>query len=322
MLRNYPETNGDRSFMGYDQRDFKAILTTGLGLARPPFSIIGIPPFLLGTILAWRLERLFNPVVFILSFIGIALVITATHLADEYYSCARGNTSHRLRAVFGRREESSLFSSRRSDAALLKASLGAMCLAFLLAGYLQFFLGTGPYTMLLGGIGVIPSILYFFSPPSVMKKGIGEVAIAFCYSWLPLIAAYYLQSGHIPPFLHQTAVSIGLSTFNVVMLSCFHLAPGSAEASRSLLAWLGKAKGASLYILLSLLSWLSVSTSHWLGVPRKALYLYLPVLFLSAASSFMMARGKYENPLLLELIGGMNIAVNLGTPLAYLLAFL
>jgi hypothetical protein len=58
------------------------------------------------------------------------------------------------------------------------------------------------------------------------------------------------------------------------------------------------------------------------GIPRKALYLYLPVLALSAVICFMMASRKYENHFLLEWIGGLNIAVYLGTSTAYLLAFI
>ena len=43
---------------------------------------------------------------------------------------------------------------------------------------------------------------------------------------------------------------------------------------------------------------------------------------LSAWISLMMARRKYENSLFLELLCGLNIAVNLGTTVAYMLAFL
>jgi hypothetical protein len=58
------------------------------------------------------------------------------------------------------------------------------------------------------------------------------------------------------------------------------------------------------------------------GIPRKALYLYLPVMFLSAGISLMMVRGKYENPFVLEILCGLTIAVNLATTAAYILAFL
>jgi hypothetical protein len=42
---------------------------------------------------------------------------------------------------------------------------------------------------------------------------------------------------------------------------------------------------------------------------------------MSVAVSFMMAKKKYETPLALEILCGFNIAVYLGTTLAYLLAF-
>jgi hypothetical protein len=58
------------------------------------------------------------------------------------------------------------------------------------------------------------------------------------------------------------------------------------------------------------------------GIPRKALYIYLPVMFLSAGISLMLARKEYENPLVLEILCGLTIAVNLGTTTSYILAFL
>jgi hypothetical protein len=58
------------------------------------------------------------------------------------------------------------------------------------------------------------------------------------------------------------------------------------------------------------------------GIPRKALYIYLPVMVLSAAISLMMAGKRYENPLILEILCGLNMAVHLGTTAAYFLAFL
>jgi 1,4-dihydroxy-2-naphthoate octaprenyltransferase len=36
----------------------------------------------------------------------------------------------------------------------------------------------------------------------------------------------------------------------------------------------------------------------------------------------MMLRGKYEDPKKLEILCGLNIAVNLGTSLSYILAYI
>jgi hypothetical protein len=43
---------------------------------------------------------------------------------------------------------------------------------------------------------------------------------------------------------------------------------------------------------------------------------------LSAVISLMMAGKRYENPFVLEILCGLNIAVHLGTAAAYFLAFL
>jgi len=46
------------------------------------------------------------------------------------------------------------------------------------------------------------------------------------------------------------------------------------------------------------------------------------VMVLSAAVSLMLAGRRYENPLVLEILCGLNIAVHLGTMASYFLAFL
>ncbi len=83
-----------------------------------------------------------------------------------------------------------------------------------------------------------------------------------------------------------------------------------------------KRKGTALYCLTSILSWFSMYASLSAGIPRKALYIYLPVMVMSAGISLMMAGKRYENPFVLEILCGLNIAVHLGTVAAYFLAFL
>ncbi len=157
----------------------------------------------------------------------------------------------------------------------------------------------------------------------MFEKGFGELFIGFCYGWLPIAAAFYIQRGYIAPCIHWMALPIGLSIFNVILLNEFPEHPADATIGKTnLLVRLGKTKGMSIYVLFSILSWFCMYVSVNAGIPRKALYLYLPVMALSAGISLMMARGKYENPLLLELLCGLNIAVNLGTTVAYILAFL
>jgi 1,4-dihydroxy-2-naphthoate polyprenyltransferase len=294
-----------------------------LGLLHPPFHTLGIFPFILGTVLAWRIDASVNPTTLILSILGVALVMLATYHAEEYFSYAEDERSrrlfrHRLSGGVG-----AIPDETRSRSPALVISLIAISLAVIIGLILQFGLHTGPLTILLGCLGALPGVFYSTRLIQLFEKGFGELFTGFCYGWLPLAAAFYVQRGYIAPSIHWMALPIGLSIFNVILLNEFPNYPAdTAVGKTNLLLRVGRVTGMSIYVLCSILSWFCMYFSTDAGIPRKALYLYLPVVALSAGISLMMARGKYENPLLLELLCGLNIAVNLGTTVAYVLAFL
>jgi 1,4-dihydroxy-2-naphthoate polyprenyltransferase len=258
--------------------------------------------------------------ILVLGSLGVVLVMLATYQAEIYFSGEEDERSKRLfRHRFARGTGSRPFA--------LPASLVTISLAVMIGLILQFGLQTGPLTLLLGFLGALPGFFCSTRLVRLFEKGFGEVFTGFCYGWLPLASAFYIQRGYIAPCIHWMALPIGLSIFNVILLNEFPDFPADTPAGTpvdktNLLVLLGKAKGMAIYVLVSILSWFCMYFSMGTGIPRKALYLYLPVMALSAGISLMMARAKYENPLLLELICGLNIAVNLGTTVAYLLAFL
>jgi 1,4-dihydroxy-2-naphthoate octaprenyltransferase len=303
--------------------DIRTKLAGWIGLSRPPFHTVGILPFLLGTVLAWHLDKIFNVTTFALGVLGVALVMLSTYHAGEYFSDGEDERSKRL---FRRRFVGG--AGVIPDRMLLRpialwTGLIAITLAVIIGLILQFGLQTGPLTLLLGCIGVLPGVFYSTRLIRLAEKGYGELFISFCYSWLPIASAFYIQRGYIAPCIHWMALPIGLSIFNVILLNEFPDLPANTLVGKTnLLIRLGKAKGMALYVLVSVLSWSCMYSSLRTDIPRKALYLYLPVMALSAWISLMVARRKYENPLFLELLCGLNIAVNLGTTVAYILAFL
>jgi 1,4-dihydroxy-2-naphthoate octaprenyltransferase len=303
--------------------DIRTKIAGWIGLSRPPFHTVGILPFLLGTVLSWRLDKIFNVSTFALGVLGVALVMLSTHHAGEYFSDGEDERSKRLfrrRFVGG----AGVIPDRMLPRPLaLWTGLIAITLAVIIGLILQFELQTGPLTLLLGCIGALPGVFYSTRLIRLAEEGFGEMFIGFCYSWLPIASAFYIQRGYITPCIHLMALPIGLSIFNVILINEFpNLSADMLDGKTNLLIRLGKAKGMALYVLVSILSWSCMYSSLSAGIPRKALYLYLPVMALSAWISLMMARKKYENPLFLELLCGLTIAVNLGTTVAYMLAFL
>jgi 1,4-dihydroxy-2-naphthoate octaprenyltransferase len=58
-----------------------------------------------------------------------------------------------------------------------------------------------------------------------------------------------------------------------------------------------------------------------LGVPAKALYVYAPVLALSAALTLLVLLRRYEDQNMLERLCGLNLILNVGTTISYVYAF-
>jgi 1,4-dihydroxy-2-naphthoate octaprenyltransferase len=319
------DTEGMRSIPmpASDETDIMTKIEGWLGLTRPPFHTLGILPFCLGTFLAWHLDHVFHVPTVVLGFMGIVMVMISTYHAGEYFKHAEDERSKYLFGGLFSRGSGTLpgMIFRRSGS--LRSGFAAIGLALLIGIMLQFGLKTGLFTLLLGCLGAVPGFFYAIQPISRADQGYGETLIAFFYGWLPIAAAFYIQRGYIAPCIHWMALPIGLSIFNVVLLNEFPEHNSNPAARRmNLLRRLGRAKGTALYCLLSILSWFSMYASLSTGIPRKALYIYLPVIAMSAGISLMMAGKKYENPLVLEILCGLNIAVHLGTMASYFLAFL
>jgi 1,4-dihydroxy-2-naphthoate octaprenyltransferase len=305
-----------------DETDIMTKIEGWLGLSRPPFHTLGILPFGLGTFLAWRLDHVFHIPVFALGFMGIVMVMLSTYHAGEYFTRLEDERSKHLfrNPLSGGSGTLPDLIFRRSGP--LRTGFVAMMLAFLIGVILQFGLKTGPFTLLLGCLGALPGF-YSTWPMRPADKGYGETLIAFFYGWLPIAAAFYIQRGYIAPCIHWMALPIGLSIFNVVLLNEFPEHTSTpAVGGMNLLRRLGRTKGAARYCLASILSWFFMYSSLDMGIPRKALYIYFPVMAMSAVISLMMAGKRYENPLVLEILCGLNIAVHLGTVAAYFLTFL
>ena len=288
------------------------------GWTRPPFYTLGLlSPFFLGTFLAWKWGRAFHPAIFALALGGLFLVILAAERAAMHLGGAVANRP--AHPLSGR----STTQLAGMAALALRSGGPALALAGIIGLILQFGLNTGPYTVLLGLPVILPLFTYLARPVRLVERGYGEILLAACYGWFPMALAFYLQEGYVPPLLFWIALPIGLSIFNVIVVSEFRRSTTAAtDDGGNLLARLGPAKARNLVALVSILSWLSLFASLFSGVPGRAIYFYLPLLALSAFLSLLMVRKGYEAPLMLEIIRALTVAISLGTMVVYLLAFL
>jgi 1,4-dihydroxy-2-naphthoate octaprenyltransferase len=291
-------------------------------LSRLPFHSVGVLPFILGAVLAWRKAGVFRWDVFAWGTAGVVLVMLATYYAGEYWDAAEDALS----ALAG----PSRFSGGSQVVqrgllprhAPLWASLVSVLLALVVVVVLQVGYGTGPWTIPFALIGLLGGFFYSARPVRWVSSGLGELWIALNYGWLPVAVGAYLQAGEIHPLVHGLAVPIGLTIFNVILLNEFPDYPADLEAGKAnVTVRLGPERASCLYGLVSLGSWMAMLFSLGRGMPAWALWLYLPILALSLILVVLVMRGRWRDRATLEKLCGANLVVNLGTTAAYIFAF-
>jgi 1,4-dihydroxy-2-naphthoate octaprenyltransferase len=291
-----------------------------LALSRLPFHLVGVLPFILGSVLAWRILGIFRWDLLLWGILGAVLIMLATYYAGEYWDY-EGDT---LSAEKG----SSRFSggsqvlqrgliSRRTA---LYASIACLIFAALIGVILQFLYLTGPITILFGFIGMIGGFFYSAKPIRWVSRGLGEIWIAFNYGWLTIAASFYLQTAFILPLIHFMALPVALTIFNVILLNEFPDFEADRDTDkRNLVVRMGLKQSAVMYSLVAIASWFTMTPTLAVGFPWPLSFIvYLPVLILSLGIVIMMLRGAWENRATLEKLCGLNILVNLGTTLVFL----
>lgn len=305
------------------QNNFQRSVVGWIALSRPPFHIVGIMPFLLGTFLAYRLAGVFHPGIFILGLAGVILVMLSTYHSGEFFDRRENAISSRLHQNPFAGGARMIPEGKIPAGVALWTSMIALAMALGIGIVLQYLYKTGPYTLFLGALGALPGFFYSTEPVRLVKRGVGEIWIGFCFGWLPVASAYYIQTASIAPIIHWLWLPIGFSIFNVILLNEFpDYEADVAAVKKNLLYRIGKQKGKTVYIVFTLLTCLAMLMSPAFGVPFRVIYFYLPFAAVALFIVYQMFQNRHEDAKRLEVLCGLNIAVNIGTSLCYMLAFI
>ncbi len=207
--------------------------------------------------------------------------------------------------------------------AALWGSFSAVLLALGIGVVLQFGYHTGPWTLPLGIVGLVGGFFYSAQPARWVRRGWGELWIAFCYGWLTVATGFYLQMGSIAPLVTLVALPIALTIFNVILLNEFlDYWADRAAAKTNLVVRLGREVAARLYGVVGIGSYFVVLLTLGQGVPLRALWILLPTTLVSLVAVVLVLRGHWHQPVILGRLCAATLAVNIGTTAAYLFAFL
>jgi 1,4-dihydroxy-2-naphthoate octaprenyltransferase len=202
-------------------------------LSRPPFHTVGVIPFVLGSVLAWRLTGTLRWDVLAWGTVGVVLVMLSTYYAGEYWDHEEDSISTSLarsRFAGGSGVVQRGLLSRRTA---VWAAVICLLLALTVALILQLVYHTGTWTVPFCALGLLGGFFYSAPPLRWVSTGFGELWIAFCYGWLPIAVAYYLQVGDIAPVIHWLAIPVGLTILNVILLNEFPDHTADSQAGKA-----------------------------------------------------------------------------------------
>jgi len=292
-------------------------------LARPPFHIVGLLPFILGTWLAWNIQGIFNISIFLIGSIAVVFIMMATYFAGEFWDTEENTIAFQ--------EHTSKFAggSRVIQQGILHKNIAlyssviTLFLAAIVGLILLYWYDVGFLAIIFGFIGMIAGFFYSTKPIRWVNTGIGELWIALCYGWLPVSVGYYLQTGWIHPLVHYISIPIALTIFNVILLNEYpDFQADKKTGKKNMVVRLGKEKATYLYILLAAGSWITAILTLLYGVPYTLLIIYVPIILLSAYIVKNMNKKQWIYRDNLESLMGMNLMVNIGTTAAFIIAFI
>jgi 1,4-dihydroxy-2-naphthoate octaprenyltransferase len=279
---------------------------------------VGLFPFILGNLIAWSLAGTFSLVVCVWGSTGVILIMLATYYAGEYWDFKEDSLMSNARSTFSGGSQVLQRNLLARKSALI-GSLLCVVLAISVGMILQFLYHTGVLTLFFGILGLIGGVFYSSRPIRWVSRGFGEVWIAFCYGWLPIAAAHYLQTQNIAPVIHWISIPIGISIFNVILLNEFPDHDADQQTGKkNLVVRIGLEKASVVYIILSGISWLFMVVTLITGAPALSLFLYIPVFAVSCIVVYMMFRKRWRNEVWLQRLCGATLIINLGTTAAFI----
>lgn len=293
-----------------------------LKLARLPFYLAGFLPFLLGSLIAARFGY-FNMHIFSLAGAAVLLIMLSTNLNGEAYDIREDAFSQKLGKNKFTGGSGILVQGLVPVNQVKFVSLISAGLALSIGVVLQFVFHTGPATLILGASGLIAGFFYSKPPLRWVNRGFGEVLIGYCYGWLPVAVAFYLQANYVHTLIHWVSIPVALTIFNVILINEFpDRAADTAAGKKNILFRIGDRRARRLYgagvIGLGVMFYNSVI----MGVPIAALFYFAPFFIVALINMHTVLHGDISRSKTLERVCGLTILVNIGTLLAYLVSFL
>lgn len=268
--------------------------------------LTGLLPFGVGTLLAGVAGFPGRPEVWGAGVLAVAALITAAFGSRQTFN-----------PTAGRFPQWRHFSRAGGE----RLAYGSLGLAALLGALLQFKWHTGDLTIPLGGLGTLGGYFYFAPPLAWHRRGWGEAVGALCFGLLPVVAGFYLESGHLVTEVLLYGVPLTLAAFNLFLIYGFPNPEAEPQLPpQSLAQRLGPVPGALLYTVVNILT--IVGLGFCLFFPPSPLPLRWGLwllLLLAIVNQELVKRKAYRQESRLKLLCRLTLIFHLGLGLVFTL---
>jgi 1,4-dihydroxy-2-naphthoate octaprenyltransferase len=288
---------------------------------RAPFLTGTIVPIVLGTVIAWTRNSLFNPVYFVIALMGGIFVHLGANVVNDYYDYKSGNDQ--LNKEFVRPFTGG---SRSIPLGLLtpKEVLSGAIVLFALATAVGIFftLVVGSFMIVLAAFGLFSAFFYTGRPLSLADKGLGELFVGVNFGLLMTLGAFYVQTGALAVEPLVAAVPVGLLIIAILYINAFQdYTSDKAVGKRTLIVRLGRQKAADGYALLMGGTYAAILVAALLNI--TPVYTLLALLTLPlAVKSVRHARQFHSSPFQLVPSNALTIVCHLFTGILLILGYL
>lgn len=245
---------------------------------RVPFLVATLVSILLGTIIAWVRNSIFNLQFFLLALLGGIFLHLGANIANDYFDHRSGNdeiNKEFVRPFTGgsRTIQMGLLTPRK----VLTSAIVFFTAAFTIGLYLMW--ARGPIVLVLALVGLVSAIFYTGVPFNWASKGIGEALVGVNFGALMTFGAYYVQTQafSVEPFIASIPISLLIAA--VLYINEFpDYNADKAVGKDTLVVRLGRHRAAIGYMFIVISSYLIVFLNVLFGIsPPYTLFALVPL---------------------------------------------
>jgi len=173
---------------------------------RAPFFTASIVPVLLGSAVVLYEGRGLDPLLMVLTLVGVVLLHAGTNIANDYYDHTERTDDVNVGYVRPFTGGSRKIQEGRLEARAVHRAALALIAAGAVFGVVLFLLTRGPLILLFGVIGIFSGYMYSAPPLRLSSRGLGELTVGLNFGLLIVLGTYYVQT----LALSWTALAVGI----------------------------------------------------------------------------------------------------------------